>query len=383
MRSAYDPAMAAEPPRCAIVPPVPVPYREPLFGRLARRGRIAPRVIYQSGHLPGWDQRADWFPDRHEYESAVLRSWQRERPGRAPIVVPRGLGAALEEHDPRCVVSWEYGPATLRALAWCRRRGRALVIFSELTLAADRELSALQLRLHRALAPRVAAFVVASSAGRERLAAMGVPPERVEVSLQSADTERFRAAAKARAAERDGRVRVLSVGRLVPDQNVGLLLDAFGEAGLRPEEAELEVCGSGPLEAELRRKAERIGVPAHFRGYVAPDELPEVYAQADVLALVSTLEPFGVTVREGVAAGLPVICTTAAGAAADIAVDGRNAVLVDPRSRAEVASALRRLVDDRELRGRMAAESRAIADAADPDADAAAFERAVLSAIER
>ena len=106
------------PVRCAILPPVPVPYREPLFARLARRGRIAPRIIYLAGSQPGWDQRPDWVAARGGYESETLRSWQRRRPGRAPLTLARGLGAALRRARPEVVVSSEFGPATLRALAW-------------------------------------------------------------------------------------------------------------------------------------------------------------------------------------------------------------------------------------------------------------------------
>jgi glycosyltransferase involved in cell wall biosynthesis len=217
--------------------------------------------------------------------------------------LPRGLGPALDELDPRCVVSWEYGPATLRSLAWCGRRGRPLVVFSELTPVSERELPPLQLRLHRALARRARGFLAASSSARERLLRMGVPPERIEVSLQSADVGRLRAAAGPHARRPDGPVRVLAVGRLVPDKNVALLIEAFAEAGLYEGEAELELCGSGPLERELREAARRLRVPASFRGYVEPAELPARYAQADLLALVSTYEPFGVAVREAVAAG--------------------------------------------------------------------------------
>jgi glycosyltransferase involved in cell wall biosynthesis len=368
------------PMRCALLPPVPVPYREPLFARLAERERLTLRVIYLSGRQPGWDQRADWFPERHPYDSVVLRSRQRRRHGRTPVMLPRGLGRALEDFDPHCVVSWEYGPATMRAFAWCARRGRPLVIFSELTPHSDRALSRLQLRVHRALAPRAAGFIVASSAAKERLVAMGIDPERVQVSLQGADVDAFRAAGKS-APPRDGPVRVLSVGRLVPDKNLGLLIEAFADAGVAgDEEAELELCGSGPLEEELRREARRLGVPVRFRGYVGPEGLPEVYAAADVLALVSTHEPFGVTVREGAAAGLPIVCTHTAGAAGDVAVHGENAFLVDPRSRSAIAEALRRLAGDAGLRARMAAASRAITERTPPEADVEAFERALLRA---
>jgi glycosyltransferase involved in cell wall biosynthesis len=373
------PAAPVKPPCCAILPPVPVPYREPLFARLAERGRLAIRVIYQAGAGAGWDQRADWFPERHAYPASSLSALQRARPGRSPIALPRGLGRALKGFDPACVVSWEYGPTTVRALAWCRLRRRPLVVFSELTPHSDAELSPRRLRLHRLLARRVDGFVVASSAGRRRLEAMGVEPARIEVALQSADVERFRAAAAERPA--DGPVRVLSVGRLVPDKGLDTLIEAFAEAGFEPAEAELELCGSGPLEGELRELARRLELPVRFTGYSSPDELPALYARAGALALVSSYEPFGVTVREGAAAGLPIVCTRTAGAAGDVAVEGENALLVDAGERGQIAAALKRLVREPELRARLAAGSRAVTERHPPEDDAEAWERAVLGAL--
>ena len=126
-------------------------------------------------------------------------------------------------------------------------------------------------------------------------------------------------------------MRVLTVGRLVPDKNVGGLIEAFAHAGLSAAEAELQVVGTGPLEAELRDLASRRGVPVRFAGYLAPDAMPAAYAAADVFVLPSVFEPFGVVVREAVAAGLPLVCSRTSGAAGDVAVADRNALLVDPR----------------------------------------------------
>ena len=363
------------PPRVAILPPVPVPYREPLFRALAGRGVIRPHVVYLAGSQESWDQPPDWFAGREGYPSEVLSGWQRARPGRSPVTVARGLGSALDRLDPACVVSWEYGPATWRALAWCRRRGRPLVIFSELTPWSDPELSPLQSRVHRLLAPRADGFIVASSQGAERLMRFGVDEGRVEVALQSAELEPL--LALERSPRRAGPVRLVVVGRLVPDKNLPLLLDAFAEAGVSGE-AQLVLHGSGPLEAELRERAARLGIAAQVAGPVAHSALRAVYADADVLALVSTYEPFGVTMREGAAAGLPLLCSRRAGAAGDVAVDGENALVVDPGDRAAIVDALRRLVREPELRARLSDGSRAVTARHPLSADAEAWERAIL-----
>ena len=359
--------------RCAIVPPTPVPYREPLFRALNERPELEVRVIYQSAGQPSWDVAADWFPREHPYPAVHLRARQRRREGRTPVVLPRGLEPALRRADPDCVVVWEYGAASLRALAWCRRHRRAYVIFTECTPMIDSMLPGWQLALHRRLARQADGVIAASSAARERLRAFGVPDERITVALQAADVQPFRAA-PARPGE--GPVTVLSVGRLVPDKNFATLIGAV------PADAELEIVGTGPLQDELRQLADRLEVRVRFHGHVPPDELPGLYATADVYALVSTYEPFGVAVREAAAAGLPIVCSRGAGAAGDVAVEGRNAFLVDPLDRRVIADTLSRLASDPELRARMGAESRAI-DRETGGVEVDAFAEAVIAAARR
>ena len=358
--------------RCAVVPPAPAPYREPLFAGLAARPGLELRVVYQAGRPAGWDQARGWFPETHAYDAVHLRALQRSRAGGTPVVWPRGLERALRAFRPTVVVAWEYGPTALRAWAWCARRRVPLVIFSENTPHIVERLPAAQLRLHRWLAGRAKGFIAASSAARERFLALGADPDAVEVSLQSFDPGPIRKAAP----RHDGPVRLLTVARLVPDKNVGGLIEALAKSGLTAAEAELHVVGSGPLEAELRAQA--AGLNVHFAGYTAPGDLPAAYAAADVFVLPSRFEPFGVVVREAVAAGLPVVCSPTVGAAGDVAVEGRNALL--PRGPEELVAALARIARDGELRHRLAAGSREI-DAENPvERSVDAFERAVARA---
>jgi glycosyltransferase involved in cell wall biosynthesis len=350
-----------QPVRCAILPPAPVPYRELLFNALAHSDDVDIRVIYQSSSEPSWDMPVGWFPRQHSYPAQHLRSWQRGRPGRTPVVWPRGLERALHAADPECVVAWEYGPASLRALRWCRVHRRAYVVFTECTPQIDPLLSGAQLRLHRWVARRADGFIATSSRARGRLRGFGVPHERITVALQAADLQEFRTTARGGGATKP--FTVISVGRLVPDKNHGALLEAFARAQLG--DARVEIVGAGPLEDELRLLAQRLAIPVSFHGHAAPHELPGLYAGADVYALLSTYEPFGVAIREAAATGLPIVCSRLAGAAGDVAIDGRNAVLVDPGDVSQIASALRMLAADELLRRRMADESRAIDRATD------------------
>jgi glycosyltransferase involved in cell wall biosynthesis len=359
------------PVRLAVVPPAPAPYREPLFRLLHEREELELCVIYQSAAQPSWDVAHEWFAREHPYPARHLRSWQRGRPGRTPIVWPRRLERALTAFDPDVVVASEYSLASLRAMAWCRRRGRAFVVLTECTLQINSMISPAQLRLHRWVARHADGVIAVSSAARTRVLDFGIPAHRVTVALQSADLEPVRAQVADH--HRTG-VCVVSVGRLVPDKNFATLIEAC--AGL---EVRLEIAGSGFLERSLREFAGRSGVAVSWHGHLTPAELPALYARADIYALVSTYEPFGVSVREAAAAGLPIVCSRVAGAAGDVAVADRNAILVDPSSPAEIRGALSRLASDAELRRRMGGHSRAI-DAETAGGDVDAFAGAVLAA---
>lgn len=404
--------------RVAVIPPVPMPYREPLFAAVAAQERLDLRVIYQAARQPGWDAPQEWFPERHAYPAEHLRAWQRSRPGRTPVMWPRGLERALSRFGADAVVAWEYGPTSLRTLAWCRARRRGYAIFSELTPQAAAPLGDKQLRLHRLLARQADACIAASSGAGERFRALGVPAERIFVSVQSADVARLRAIERPdgnggtagadigaeEAADGGGDagaapgvgtaaggggdvgaaagrpVRFLSVGRLVEDKNHARVIDAFAAAGLGPERALLELHGSGPLREELEAHAARAGVDVRFAGHTGAEELPEAYARADAFVLASTYEPFGVVVREAAAAALPIVCSRVAGAAGDVAVDGENALLVDPLDVGAIAAALRTLADDPPLRARLGTAGRALEERVARDGVAAFAAAARLAA---
>ncbi|MHB1810109.1 MAG: glycosyltransferase family 4 protein [Solirubrobacteraceae bacterium] len=361
---------------------MPVPYREELFQRLAAHPQLELEVIYQAGSQASWDQDAGWFPAQHAYDARHLRPRHLARRGRSPITWPSGLERALRAFDPDVVAVSEFGPATLRALAWARARRRALVVLTEVTPEAQRALSRPQRLVHRTLARRADGLIAVSSPARQRLLALGAHPARVSVSLQPVAESALLAAAATRRAVELEPVEVLAVARLVPDKELSTLIGAFAQAQAQGGAAgtRLRIVGGGPLEAELRAQARRSGVLVSFEGALGPGQLPARYAQAGVFALPSRYEPFGVALREAVVCGLPVIASAAVGAVADFAREGENAILVPPRDERALARALQRVCRDPELRRRMGAASSAIAARRTLELDVEAFAARIVSA---
>jgi glycosyltransferase involved in cell wall biosynthesis len=82
-------------------------------------------------------------------------------------------------------------------------------------------------------------------------------------------------------------------------------------------------------------------------GFIAPEDLPRLYAGATALVCPSLVEGFGLPVLEAMACGTPVVCARA-GALPEVAGDA--ALYFDPMIVADMAAALRRIAADETLR---------------------------------
>jgi glycosyltransferase involved in cell wall biosynthesis len=163
----------------------------------------------------------------------------------------------------------------------------------------------------------------------------------------------------------DGRLLVLSVGRLSHEKRLGVLLDAFARLSRVRPEARLVVAGDGPARRELERTAPAGTV---FVGETRGEDLARLYASADVFCFPSTTDTFGQVLLEAGASGLPVVAA-AAGGALELVGQGRTGVLVAPDDPGPLAAALLELAERPSLRralgaaGRDAARGRTWADA--------------------
>jgi D-inositol-3-phosphate glycosyltransferase len=157
---------------------------------------------------------------------------------------------------------------------------------------------------------------------------------------------------------------ILFVGRIQRLKGLDVLFRAFERLG--DVEAQLLVIGGQPgttLEtreiSRLQHLATRLGIAerTRFVGAVPHETLPLYYSAADVTAMPSSYESFGLVAVESLACGTPVVATRVGGLTS-IVRDGETGLLVPWRDADLFAERLRTLLRDRRLRAKLARNAR-------------------------
>jgi glycosyltransferase involved in cell wall biosynthesis len=345
--------------RVTVVSPEPTPYRSPLFDRIGREPGIELTVIYAARSVAS---RTWSVVPRHEHVFLRgLRVPGARRLLRHDYPVTPGIARALRRSRPdMLVVSGWSSYASQAAIAWARARRVPYLLLVESHDLGPR--ASWRRRVKRAVVPNLlrhaASVLVVGSAARESVVASGVSPERVRIFANTIDVPVWSDRARRLQSEErdDDEVVVLSAARLVPEKGLDLLVRAVARSG--DERLRLVLAGAGPEAERLARLAEELHVRLRIDGDLAEDELARAYAGADVFALLSRHEPWGVVVNEAAASGLPLVLSDTVGAAHDLLRDGENGYLVAAGDVEKTAAALKRLAADPDLRRRLGERSR-------------------------
>lgn len=195
--------------------------------------------------------------------------------------------------------------------------------------------------------------VVSGKEARSYARVLGVPDSRIQKGVYAYDQRLFNESLfEERERLRGGWPRkFLYVGRYAHEKAIDVLVDGYRRyRQLSKTPWPLDCYGAGPKSALLQGQT---GIADH--GFVQPVELPQVFVNHGALVLPSRYEPWGVVVAEAMAAGLPVVCSSACGAATSLLHNQFNGIEVaanDPDSLAQSLHWIERHHDELPLMGR-------------------------------
>ncbi len=358
-----------QPVRLVGVFPEPTPYRSPLLDAVAQVEGLDLSVLYAAHSVAG----RTWALTPPLHTHWVMRSVRvpgAPRVLRHAYPVNYAIWRALFRLRPECVIVSGWSTfAAQAAIVWCRMRHIPYLLVVE---SHDRDPRPGWRRAFKAaVVPRVvkgaAGVLVAGSLARESMISRGADPARIRIFANTVDVRALGERAEHLAQERfalreslglvENDVAVLSVARLVPEKGLATLVRAAAEA--EDPRIVIVVAGSGPERERLRRLADEFGVRLVLLGDVDWADIAEVYVAADVFALLSDSEPWGVVVNEAAACGLPLVLSDAVGAAHDLLADGENGRRVPTGDSRAASAALKELASNPARRVAFGGASRA------------------------
>jgi glycosyltransferase involved in cell wall biosynthesis len=303
---------------------------------LAKRGHritlVCPREARIHAEAPSWGFQPVTLPIGHKTFEGLraLRHW-----------LASNKCDVLSTHS--STDSW------LAALA---RRGKGIPIVRTRHISAAVPRNALSRWLYR----QPARIVTAGEAlRRDLIEKNGIEPERVLSVPTGADPARYKPGDKSAARAALG----LPAGMLV-----GIIATLRSWKGHRyllealPAGASLVIVGDGPQRQALEARAHELGIAGRVRFAGNQRDVVPWMQALDVFALPSYAnEGVPQALLQAMLVGLPCV-TTQIGSMAELAVDGSTALVVPPQDSAALAQALKRLIEDSDLRSKLGAAAR-------------------------
>lgn len=120
----------------------------------------------------------------------------------------------------------------------------------------------------------------------------------------------------------DGDFIVLGIMKWHEREDPLTLINAFSALSKHCANARLILAGDGPLRDIVEERLADLPGNVHMPGYLPYTQLPKYYALADVFVHPAPDEPWGVSVNEAMACGVPVVASNAVGAAVDLVDEG-------------------------------------------------------------
>ena len=255
-------------------------------------------------------------------------------------------------------------PVGTAVAAWCRARGipyvfEALGMFRPKLRKVGLK-RALDASVFRHVPSGAARLLACSAIERREYVDAGIAPERISVRPNGfpeiAATPPGSLRSRLRIAE--DQTIVLAVGRVANGKGLDLLIRAVAGSGA----AHLAIVGPDDghgTSARLRQLAVELNVAArvHLVGPLAHEGVVAALADAEVVALASAHESFGMAAAEAASAGKPILLTDRCGVAELLGPDGALITHYDPEA---IRVGLERLLADPALRARLGARARQV-----------------------
>jgi glycosyltransferase involved in cell wall biosynthesis len=251
----------------------------------------------------------------------------------------------LRRYRPDAIIAGEFGMRTIQAAIYkCVFPRTKLLVWATLSTITEKHRGRLRKLIRRLILKVADGVLVNGSSGAAYIEGLGFPRKRIHVVPQATDNEIF--AGPAVRAD-DCVSKLFYAGQLIERKGLVQFHEQLSKwCSLHPNrKISWTLVGTGPL----RKAVEAWECPANYAlnlmDEVPYSELPAQYHRADIFALPTLADEWGLVVNEAMIAGLPVLGSVYSQAVDDLVAEGQNGWRFRPDHSDEVFEALSRALD--------------------------------------
>ena len=214
--------------------------------------------------------------------------------------------------------------------------------------------------LERLTSFKTSKYICISKAMKSDLLRLGISPKKLTLIPNGVDLNRFSQRSKdldliAQFGIKGKGPVIGAVGRMVPEKGQIYLIKALSYLKPKYKDLKCVFIGGGPLFPQLKKAASDSGVKEMCVFVGLRQDIEKIYPLFDVFVLPSLREPFGLSLIEAMATGVPVIATNSGGPK-DFIRSGINGLLVAPKQPKALAKEIDRLLSDKSFTEELASE---------------------------
>ncbi len=150
----------------------------------------------------------------------------------------------------------------------------------------------------------------------------------------------------------DNSTLILSIGRLVPQKGMEILLDTACRVHAVNQQIHFVIAGDGPLKKNLLAQRDQLGLQEVVNFLGIRNDIPDLLSAADIFLMTSNLEGMSIALLEAMSLAKPIVITAVEGAT-QVIENKVNGILVPVGDTESISAAVLNLVDNEKLRNEL------------------------------
>jgi len=291
---------------------IPTPYRNPVYLKVSEYSEIDLTIFFCSKSEPNRNWKFAILGFDHQFLSSKRTFFHTNF----------NIVKLLAEKNPQIVITSGFNPTMIFAWFWAIIRGKKHISFSDANIHSESHLGLLHRLVRKLVYNTSHALIGASEKTFDLFRYSKIHEKKMFKSCLAINNQAFESIYKIKIFD------LMFCGQFIDGKNP-LFFSEIANYVSKKHPIRVLLVGNGPLKNECINSLEKNKVLYSDAGYVQESELPILYNKSRIFIFPTKRDAWGLVANEALAAGLPTIISSVAGAANELVVDGYNGYVIN------------------------------------------------------